>query len=101
MLRLIHIKDAMIIDTTIKTPPIVGVPSFERWLWGTSSLMLSCSCLFLRKLINFPPKKMLIINDVTPAPNDLNVIYLKTLNIIILSKYEYKKYSINLIPDVQ
>jgi hypothetical protein len=61
----------------IKTPPIVGVPAFLRWVCGPSSLIVCPNCLFLIKKMNFFPIKSPRKRAIKKPANERTVIYRK------------------------
>ena len=53
-------------EKIIKTPPMVGVPAFFRWLSGPSSLINCPTCIFESCRITKGPNRKQIRNAVSP-----------------------------------
>ena len=64
----------MITANIIRPPPIVGVPAFEKWLEGPSSLTTWPICLTFSFLINQGEKIKLMIRAVSKETIALKVI---------------------------
>ena len=86
-----HSKTEMIRPIKIITPPIVGVPIFLIiWSLGPSSLIGLKIFLSENNLINGPPIKRAISNEVKKANPVLKVMYLKTFKKVKISTYLIK-----------
>jgi hypothetical protein len=80
LLKSPHIKTLRTTDKIIMMPPIVGVPSFFRWVCGPSSLTYCVMLSFLSFPIIHGADIKVMIKEVIIANAVLNVIYLNTLN---------------------
>jgi hypothetical protein len=64
----------------IRTPPMVGVPAFFRWLWGPSSLTTCRARISESFRMMGAPRIMDTTRAVRNAPAVRKVTYRKTLN---------------------
>jgi hypothetical protein len=83
MNRLVSCAHRSVAETTarrIRTPPMVGVPAFFRWLWGPSSLTTCRARMSESFRMMSGPRIMATTRAVRNAPAVRKVTYRKTLN---------------------
>ena len=98
MVKSDQIRTLMVIESRIINPPMVGVPPFDEWVNGPSTLMVSLILLPCKMLIILGPNVNEIIKAVNAARMPLVVIYVNALrgenqSIRFSEKYKNNLYS--------